>query len=513
MKFRFNSKTIKKILTAGVFPAVLLGCVDLEESPRSFVSSDQFFKNEADAIAGVNSIYFRLNASGQTPYLVLFSTGMDMMSDDVQPGPGATNADVRSQAVLSHSSTGQRVREIWQQHYDAINRANIAIEKIPGIVKIDEKLRARLVLEAKFLRALYYFNLVRLYGDVPLVLHETTGLTPEDLYVERAPAEQVYQQIIKDLTDAEGLPNERFSNAAAKYAAGDAGRATGGAAKSLLAKVYLTRYDYANAIAKSNEVITGPFGYALFADYSQVFLPAYKNGVEHIFSAQFEANADSHGNNQAQREAPTGIPGLNGNFAEQPMPGIYQLYSAKDKRRDVSFITSIVSPSNGRTYQLTVKNPATGENVPNPHFNKWWDPAQAGNLAQSAANVSILRFSDVLLIHAEAVNEQDGPTSAAYASYNKVRKRAGLGDLTPGLTQAQFRDSLRIDRRLEFVFEYSRWFDLIRYKPLTGSDSYLIKSLHAVGKTNASQKHYLYPIPQQEIDNNPKLRGHQNPGW
>jgi hypothetical protein len=512
MKIKVTNHIIKSILFAGIAQLALTGCIDLDEEPKSFISSDQFFQTQADAVAGVNSIYFRLNSTGQTPYHILFSTGMEMMTDDVQPGPGATNADVRSQSVLSHSSTGLRVREIWQQHYDAINRANIAIDRIPG-VEMDATLRTRLTLEAKFLRALFYFNLVRLYGDVPLILHETTSLSPQDLYVDRVPAEQVYQQIIQDLKDAEGLPNEPFSTGGAKYTAADAGRATGGAAKSLLSKVYLTLYDYANAITKSNEVITGPYGYALFANYAHAFLPANKNGVEHIFSAQFESNADSHGNNQAMREAPTGIPGLNGNFAEQPMPGVYELYSPNDKRRDVTFITSIVSPANGQTYQLTVKDPTTGKTKPNPHFNKWWDPAQAGNLSQSAANVSILRFSDVLLIHAEAVNEKDGPVAAAYASYNKVRKRAGLENLTPGLTQAQFRDSLRVDRRLEFVFEYSRWFDLIRYKPLTGPDSYLIKSLHAVGKTNASQKHYLYPIPQQEIDNNPKLQGKQNPGW
>ncbi|MCF0052116.1 RagB/SusD family nutrient uptake outer membrane protein [Dyadobacter sp. LJ53] len=506
------SNTFKLLLLSGVIQLAIISCVDLDEAPKSFISTDQFFKTQADAIAAVNAIYFRLNATGQTPYHILFSTGMDMMSDDVQPGPGATNADVRSQSVLSHSSTGLRVREIWQQHYDAINRANIAIDKIPA-VEMDATLRNRLVMEAKFLRALYYFNLVRLYGDVPLVVHETTSLSPEALYVERTPAEQVYQQIIQDLTDAHGLPNDTFGASGPKYTAADAGRATGGAARSLLAKVYLTRYDYVNAIAKSAEVIDGTFGYGLFADYAQVFLPANKNGIEHIFSAQFEANADSHGNNQAMRSAPTGIPGLNGNFAEQPMPGIYELYSVKDKRRDVSFITSIISPANGQTYQLTVKDPATGQIKPNPHFNKWWDPAQAGNLGQSAANVPILRFSDVLLIHAEAVNEQQGPTAAAYASYNKVRRRAGLDNLTPGLTQAQFRDSLRLDRRLEFVFEYSRWFDLIRYKPLTGPDAYLIKSLKAAGKNNVQPKHYLYPIPQQEIDNNPKLQGKQNPGW
>jgi hypothetical protein len=140
MKIKVTNHIIKSILFAGIAQLALTGCIDLDEEPKSFISSDQFFQTQADAVAGVNSIYFRLNSTGQTPYHILFSTGMEMMTDDVQPGPGATNADVRSQSVLSHSSTGLRVREIWQQHYDAINRANIAIDRIPG-VEMDATLR------------------------------------------------------------------------------------------------------------------------------------------------------------------------------------------------------------------------------------------------------------------------------------------------------------------------------------------------------------------------------------
>ncbi|SDL11600.1 RagB/SusD family nutrient uptake outer membrane protein [Siphonobacter aquaeclarae] len=473
---------MKKILPILALLAVGTSCTTLDETPKSFVSEEQFFQTQADAVAAVNAIYYCLNYSGQTPYNVLFSTGMDMMSDDVQPGPGATNADVRSQAILSHSSTGLRIYQIWQQHYTAINRANIAVDRIPSVA-FDETLKKRLILEAKFLRGLFYFNLVRLYGDVPLVLHQTKSLNPEDIYVARTSTDEVYKQIVSDLTEAEGLPTS--------YSATDVGRATAGAAKSLLAKVYLTRSDWDNAAKKAEEVINGPYGYDLFANYADVFNVATKNGKEHIFSAQFKGNTNSHGNSQALREAPTGITGVNGNYAEQPGNGVYQLFSGKDKRRDVTFITSITSPTTGKT------------TVIDPHFHKYWDNSVPGNLTESSANVPILRFSDVLLMHAEALNEKSGPTTDAYKSYNRVRVRAGL-DALSGLSKEQFRDSVYLDRRKELVFEYSRWFDLIRTKRM-------VSALQKIGKTNASEKHYLYPIPQYEIDNNPKMK--QNPGW
>src|SRR5205814_1283405 len=134
----------------------------LEEKPEGLITEDNFYKTQSDAISGVNSIYYLLNAPGQTPYNVLFSTGMDMATDDVDPGPGAVNGDVRSLSVLGHSSSNRTVFQLWQQHYAGIKKANVALAKIPGIT-FDEALKARLLGEAKFLRALYYFNLVRLW--------------------------------------------------------------------------------------------------------------------------------------------------------------------------------------------------------------------------------------------------------------------------------------------------------------------------------------------------------------
>jgi len=499
----------------------IFSCARLEEKPESFMAANEYYNTPADAVAAVNAVYFLLNAGGnsvQTPYNTLFNTGMNFMGDDENPGPGATNPDVRSQAVLNHSSTGLRVLQIWQQHYAAIKKANIAIEKIPGIdFGANTQLRERLIGEAKFLRALYYFNLVRLFGGVPLILKDLATLEEAHSKPKRNSVAEVYAQIEKDLIEA--------ATVLSPFAGGaEAGRATAGAAKALLAKVYLTQRKWESAILKANEVINGPYGYRLVDNYAEVFLPAYKNGPEHIFSAQFKSLSQGQGNNQAPRSVLTGVLGIVGSYADQVVfysvpdptkPGgvdrffsVYKLYSKKDKRRDVTFVTKFQSPIDGKWYGKLNDPSVPGDSV--PFFNKYWDPANVTNLSESGANVPIIRFSEVLLILAEAENELNGPTGIAYDNINKVRRRAGLDDLTEGLSQNQFRDSVYLERRLEFVFEYQRWFDLIRQRDASGN-GILEESLRKVGKTNVSAKHYLFPIPQQEIDLNPNLE--QNPGW
>jgi starch-binding outer membrane protein, SusD/RagB family len=512
------------------------GCKDfLEEDPQSFIREEDFYKTQKDAVNAVSAAYYLLNSGGttQTPYNTLFNTGMNFAADDEYPGPGATNPDVRSLSVLGHSASNLRIYEIWQQHYAAIRKANVALAKIPGI-DFDENLKARLLAETKFLRALYYFNLVRLYGDVPLVTEYKEGVTASDFAVARTLSTEVYAQIEKDLLEAADiLPTF--------YASPDVGRATRGAALGLLAKVYLTKASfplniqshYADAVATAELVLstadggvgtyngTPNFNYDLLSNYAQVFLPNFKNGVEHIFSAQFKSNSQNQGNNQNPRSILTNIPGLVGNYADMvrfykkgddEYFSVYKLYAPTDKRRDATFVRKFKSPSNNKYYGLPITNAAVpGDST--PFFNKTWDPASVGLTNQSAANVAILRYSDILLIHAEAENELNGPTEKAYKSLNRVRARAGVPLLVEGsLTQNEFREAVYLDRRLEFVFEYQRWFDLIRQKDENGEPIF-VRSLHDVGKPNAKDFHRLFPIPQSEIDINPLIVGHQNPGF
>lgn len=520
-------KAIKYILL-GFTAFASLSCEEfLKEEPEAFLSEDQYYKTQADAVNAVNAVYFFLNSGGssiQTPYNTLFNTGMNMAGDDEDPGPGATNPDVRSLSVLAHSSTNLRIYELWQQHYAAIKKANVVLEKVPAI-QFDEALKTRLLGETKFLRALYYFNLVRLYGDVPLILEYQKYVNAADYAIAKSPSADVYAQIEKDLAEAASvLP--------ATYASPNVGRATAGAAKALLAKVYLTQASlplkvsakYQSAVNKAEEALsaadggTGNYGYDLVANYAEVFLPAFKNNKEHIFSAQFKSNSLAQGNNEWPRSILSGVPGLNGNYAHMvryytqgndKFFSIYKLFKPGDKRRDVTFVRSFTSPSNGRKYGLPITNTA----VPNdstPFWNKWADPASTAVTNQSAANVPIIRYAELLLIHAEAENEANGPTTKAYKSLNKVRKRAGLPDLTTGLTKDQFRDSVYLDRRLELTYEYQRWFDLIRQRDANYNSTF-VANQQKVGKTNAAPKHVYYPIPQSEIDNNALLK--QNPLW
>lgn len=474
---------MKKILYIlfGIF--TVSSCTDLNENPASLITSEQFYKSESDALSAVTSVYnAALNNGGLTMYNRLFHLAFEIMSDDAIAGLRVTNADVRTISVLAHSTTNDRIDELWRESYVAINRANIAIARIPQI-EMDAALRTRLVNEAKFLRALTYFNMVRLWGDIPLILDEAGSLDKDAIQVSRTPKEEVYNQIIADLTDAESLPDS--------YTGADAGRATGGAARSILAKVYLTRQEWDKAAAKSLEVINGPYGYDLFENFADVFNVATKNGKEHIFSVQCKSNVNGQGNRLASSATPVGIAGVAAAGTDEPHPSVYALFSENDKRRDVTFFTSLISPSTGK--ELTFP----------PRFFKYFDPAQISNPTESAKNIPVIRFAEVLLIYAEAVNEQSGPAESAYTAINRVRKRAGLTALA-GLSKDQFREAVYTERRLELMFEFQRWFDLVRTKRM-------VTELRKIGKTNAAEKHYLHPIPQREIDLNPKLV--QNPGW
>lgn len=480
-----------------ILPALLLGlsaCSSLDEQPVSQLVTQEFYKDGAQADAAVVATYRKLYETGQSLYNSLFQIGVEMATDDYEAGPRARNAHVRAISGLTHDASNDRMEQLWRQSYDAINAANIAIDRIAVIPdgKITAVLRARLTNEAKFLRALHYFNLVRWFGDVPIVLHEPKDLSPEALYVAKSPAAAVYQQIITDLQAAENLP------APGVYGKNDIGRATSGAAKSLLAKVYLTKEDWANAAAKSKEVIDAKW-YALFDDYADVFNTATKNGKEHIFSAQFLGNAGYQGNSLGSRSAPNEVPGINGDYADalHKQGKLYESFSSNDTRKAVTFITEMVSPVDGKTYTFE------------PHLHKYYDPAATGNQGQSSKNLPIIRYAEVLLIYAEAVNELQGPTVAAYEAIDEVRERAHitkLKDVAPALSAANFRDSVFQERRKELVYEYQRWFDLVRRGP-----DYYVRTLHAAGKTLAAPKHIRFPTPQRELNLNPNLK--QDPLW
>jgi hypothetical protein len=484
------------LLTGALAIGTLVSCNKLSENPSSVIVSSQFYKTSSDAVSAVNAVYSTLNSDPASDF-PLYGRQLNLLvenaSDNQIYSPSNTNPDVRALGTETYISSNSRVQKVWQQLYYGINRANIAIDNIPAI-SMDTTLRARLVRESKFVRALLYFNLVRLYGAVPLILHNPSSIEVSSLLVPRTSVDSVYAQIITDLKSATSLPKS--------YSGTDIGRASGGAAHTLLAKVYLTRQDWTDAITELNTVINGGYGYSLFPNYYDAFQKATKNGVEHIFSVQFETNLGAANSAQYLSESFTSF-----NTGTFPIDipadsSVYKLFSAADKRRAVTFYSSVYNAATGKTVVFN--------NSYAPYFNKFVDYSLSplSIQIQSGINYPVLRYADVLLMYAEAQNELSGaPTSDAYSAINQVRQRAGIANLTTGLSQSDFRDSVFLERRKEFIQEGHRWFDLVRQ-----GGTVLVDALHKLpAKSAASSKNNLFPIPLVEIQIDPKLT--QNPGY
>ncbi|PVX45165.1 putative outer membrane starch-binding protein [Flavobacterium sp. 103] len=490
---------MKKIIITFLLSAtILVSCTELEVTPTSFITEDNFFKTQDDAVASVTAVYASLSIDPGEQSLfgrnLYFLT--DMGSDYAAAGVSATNPQVRALSSLTHDATSDRVQVAWRQIYNGINRANIAIDNIPKVAG-SEVVKARLINEAKFIRGLLYFQAVRLWGGVPIVLHEPTSIQLESLKSKRATVDEVYAQIISDLTDAQSLPST--------YPANEAGRATSGAAKAILAKVYLTRKDWPNAILKTKEVINGGYGYALFENFADIFNKAKKNGKEHIFSVQFEPNQAGNGSSGSTFQATS----FTGFTATEPADIIsdvalfYDIYAAGDTRRDASYVKQLLNPATGTLYTF-----------PKPLFKKFLDLTNLATPSNVAINFPVIRYADILLSFAEATNEQSGPTAEALEAVNQVRRRAfGKAILTPdatvdlvGLTNVQLRDAIREERKKEFVQEGQRWYDLVRWGILVSE----VKKVTA--KNSVSERNNLYPIPQSERNIDP-VGLPQNPGY
>lgn len=483
-------------LWSALLLSVLTSCKKLNENPDAIIVSQQFYKTQSDAVSAVNAVYSTLNSdpAGDFP---LYGRQLNLLvengSDNQVYSPSNTNPDVRSLGTASYISANSRVQKVWQQLYYGINRANIAIDRVPAI-SFDTVLRSRLVREAKFIRALLYFNLVRLYGAVPLVLHDPASIELEKLKVPRSAVDSVYFQIIADLKDATSLP--------AKYSSNDIGRATGGAAHALLAKVYVTRGQWPLAKTELETVINGGYGYSLFTNYLDAFQKPTKNGNEHIFSVQFESNLGAANSVQNLSQSFSSFNPGNLPIDIPADSSLYKLFEDNDTRRAVTFYSSVYNSATGKTVIYS--------NAYTPYFNKFVDYSLSPltTQTQSGMNYPVLRYADVLLLYAEVLNETNGSAGdAAYAAINQVRRRAHIADLKTGLGQSAFREAVFLERRKEFIQEGHRWFDLVRRGGTT-----LVDALHQLpAKSAASAKNTLYPIPLVEIQQNSLLT--QNPGY
>jgi hypothetical protein len=485
-------KTNKFCWALLIFTFFLSGCEDsiLNQQPVSFLAPENFYLTSKDAVASVNAAYQTLDVL----YSAETSTSLDLMTDDIVNRTGINAFQYIELANHSFTPTTSTMLSIWSTSYQCIKNCNAAIDYVPGI-KMDTVLRNRVIGEARFIRALVYFNLAREFGDVPIVKHIPDNLG--NLEISRDELSDVYALVEEDLAFAiKTLP--------VSYANSEKGRATLGAAMSLLAKVHLTLGEFPEAILLLKNVIDSKT-YQLMPNFADLFKVANENGMESVFEIQFadDGTTGAAGNSLINIILPRNSEiGTGPAFATfLPRQNLTDSYDkVKDKRFAASFFNSWYNPA-------TLKTIVFKDNC--FHFRKYFDESSVSNITRKTFgdnpnNMYVLRYADVLLMYAESENEVNGPTPIAYDAIKLVRSRAGLDVLPAGLSKDAFRNAVYSERRWEFALEGQRWFDLKR----TGK---LLDVIRVVIKPDIPESHLLFPIPQGDRDRNPNLS--QNQGY
>ena len=483
MKLKYN------LIAIALLGFSFSSCSDfLEQNPQTDLSENDFYKTADDILSAVNGAYSSLQEGDIYGNWYVFG---EIPSDNTrnQLSGSVTTQNEFDQFYIDTQNS--MIANFWKAAYKVINRTNTILGRIDGI-EINTELANRYKLECKFIRALMYFNLVRVYGDVPLVLKEIS--ISESYDILREPKENVYNQIIADLKEAQDLP--------VSYSTAEDGRATQGAAKALLANVYMTLHKYAEAETILAEIINSG-RYSLLENtpgslnidgYKNVFSPVNHNSKEGIFEIQFLKGGYGEGSNYANNVAPensgtnvVAVGGTGGNNI--PEMDIYNAYEEGDLRRDFSMSLG---------YYDNRKN---NEWVESRYVCKFMDVPYQNNDASN--NYPVIRYADVILMYAEALN-QNGKTAEACKYLNMTRRR-GFGYQTTETSpvdlqttdKAQFALMVEQERRVELAFENHRWFDLIR----TGRAVEVMRSKgFSLNETNL-----ICPIPQKQIDVNPKL--------
>lgn len=451
-------------------------------SPLSNQTSATFFKTAADFNQGVNAIYDGLQ-SAQT-YGKTFYYLMEIRSDntDVQDrgagGGGASQLD-----LFTEITTNSFISDAYAGSYVVIARANAVLDRVDNAA-IPDSVKRKCKGEALFLRSLSYFNLVRLFGNVPLVIRTET--TNESLHDKRNPAADVYTQIETDLKTAVSLLPAQYPNAA------DQGRATSGSATALLGKVFVTEKKWPEAVATLTPLAGS---YSLLPRYSDLFNAANAQNPETIFSIRYKKGlSPSEGNTYFTDMVPFtfffGGVAYGGSNNNRPTHDIAAAYEPGDLRFSASLDTS---------YYISATTTQKGNYV-----KKYLDPPSA--TGDEGNSFYVLRYADVLLLIAEALNEQaynaaTGP-GTAFNYLNQVRERAGLIDKTAADLAGQdaFRDAIFRERRVELAFENDRWFDLVRYSQgLSILQAHLLKE-YGLATPVLTRNRLLFPVPQREID-------------
>lgn len=516
------------LITSAALSLLLSACNPdlLDTKPDGQYVESSFWTTPEAAMAGLTGCYTILRWDG-----VYGNEATPLWEESASPNAyNYTDAKGFNSIAsgLQSASTGGVITNRWARCYGGIGRCNTFLVKVDEIPDMDEELKTRMKAEAKFLRGLYYFMLQTYYGGVPLIL-DPPDISQADL--PRNSREEVVAQVLKDMDEAAAvLPLE--------YGASDRGRATKGAALGLKARVLL--YEASplfnttgdpekwKAAADAAQVVmdlAGEAGYDLFPDYRGLFLPENENNEEVLFDVQYIYPDGGNSFDLIGRQYNTNAPTLDLVYAYEmedgtPFDSQNETHTANlYENRDPRFYATVVFPGDIFMGEEVSKNrfAITGYGMEKyTIYTEEVPPEDKADLkgGQSETNYIVVRYADILMIYAEAKNEYSGPDATVYEALNRVRTRAGMPEILPGHNQAQLREIIRHERRIEFAGEGYYYNDIRRWKTaeiVLNAPVHSYKNSELEVRTFNPARDYWWPIPQVELDLNPNLD--QNAGY
>ncbi|MET6991659.1 RagB/SusD family nutrient uptake outer membrane protein [Sediminicola arcticus] len=456
---------MKNIFILLIAILVLSSCSEdfTDLAPISNRNEADFYTTENDFVAAINASYAGLQKKGV--YGRGYWTMFEMRSDNTDQGPDATGLSRQFAEInaFTEDPLNEQITSAWTDSYGVIANCNVILARIEGVT-MNEDIKKRIIGEALFLRSLMYYHLAVAYGNIPLQL---VPFVPGD-QLTQVDATSVYAQLITDLATAE-------ANLSISYAADNKGRATKGAAATLLAKVLLTNNQKSEAAVALRKII-GNYNYELLDNYSNLWGASNENNKESIFEVEFASGGIGQGSAFTNDFSPSAFLQTGQGFGRnRPTVEMENSYVTGDLRFPSSMGTSYVN--------------ATGETVLANYVRKYESDPPTEN--DSDINFVVFRYSDVLLMLAEAIGE----SNEAYDLINQVRDRAGL-DPIDATMPGTFSEKLLEERQLELAFENHRWADLKRFgvaaEKVNGAEPFI----------SAGSVRSLFFIPQREIDIN-----------
>lgn len=493
-----------------VLTGCFFGCVDLEEKPVGLLAPEGLFNTPNDVETAIYGAYGWI--ASERVWGRQFVTAIMLRSDMVDIGDRGTPAERQQVNDFTMDDANGMVRRFWPYWYQAIGAANAAIAGAESLDRPENQVNP-LIAEARFIRAFCYYHLVQNFGDIPYIDYAITdpGAVSD---ISKTKEEDVYAGILEDLNYAkQWLPDKQPNDVRS--------RATKGTAASYLASVYLTLEDYPKAYEEAKWVIDnkGKFDYELEADYQNLFRAELADGLkETIFSFDFLGQqSGSGGANDDLMPPMTGIRGADelGWSVAVPSMEVYNTWDDRDYRKEVSLADSALIDGVMQPYTVFA-------NTQRPHIAKYvrYPGTANGDGRRSDHNYAAFRYAEILLIAAEALAEiNNGPTSEAVGYVNEVRNRARNRagaqtnfpeDVPTGLSKDAFIDLVLEDRRLEFAFEYKRWYDIKRRK--LGDIVFKGNNSLEPHSNFDADRDYLMPLYREDLILNPNLLP-QNPGY